>query len=152
MNRFLRLISPLLIAIIVGYIFGLGMFNQYNETLTVYNGNVEKIYFFQQGAYSSYESMIENTKLIENFVYLEEDDLYKVFISITSLDANKEKLLTYYDNLNIEVIVKEYKINDEEFLTQLNNYDQTLLIIFDNDMINTVIKQTLNAYKESSEN
>lgn len=152
MKRILKIFSPILIAIVVGYIFGIGMFNQYNDTLVAYNADVEKVYFFQQGAYSTYESMLESTKLIENFVYLEEDGLFKVFISITKLEENKEKLIDYYAKKEVDIIVKEYKLNDSEFLTKLNNFDQSLLILNDTNAIETIIKQVLNVYKESSEN
>lgn len=151
MKKLIKLVSPLCVAIVVGYLFGFIMFEQYNDALEVYSSDLEKVYFIQSGVYSTYESMISNTKLLENYIFLENDNMFYVFVSITKLEENKDKLVQFYKNQNIDVLVKEYNINNMLFLDKLNNYDQELLTVQDNNSIEDIIKKVLTEYKESSE-
>lgn len=146
----MKKIFPVISAIIIGLSLAKFMFNQYNydgNLSTVFN-NGTKVYFIQQGVYSSYESMQTSLASFSYYIYSLENDKYYVYVAITRSEENVEKLKGYYSTLGYSIYVKELNINNIEFLNLLDQYDTLLSKTQENSVIEAITIQALTKYEE----
>ena len=96
-----------LIALIIGFFLSNFFLTQYDDFDGIkVSGTGENLYFIQYGVFSSLESLEENTISLQNYVYNKQDNLYYVYVGITKLEENAEKIVNYYKNLGYETIIK----------------------------------------------
>lgn len=146
-----KFIFPLVLAIGIGFVYGKLMFNQYDSASsikTVFNDKSEKLYFIQQGVYSSKESMEKNTTNFPYYIYDLIDNQYHVYIGITKLAENAEKLKEYFEKKGYIIYVKELNVNNQEFLDSIDSYDELLSKTNDGKAIETILNQVLVKYEE----
>ncbi len=138
-----------IIALIVGFFLSNFFLKQYDdfEGIKVANKG-ETLYFIQYGVFSTLESLEENTISLQNYVYNKQDNLYYVYVGITNLKENAEKIVNYYKNIGNETIIKEYGITNKNFLGLLENYDTVLKNTNDETAISSIINQVLVKYEE----
>lgn len=137
-----RSIIPIFLSIICGFICGKVVYKIYlGNSDIAYNGKL--IYLIQIGAYSSYDNMRANT-IGYNYVYYEEDELFKTIIGITKKEENIEKIKKLYDK---EVIVNKYYISDQKLNNKIIEYDNNLSKETDEEKIKKIITEMLNLYK-----
>jgi len=133
---------PIFLSIICGAVCGRLVYKIYlGDTGVAFDGNL--IYLIQSGEYSSYDNMRANT-IGYDYVYYEEDDLYKTVIGVTKNENNIEKIKNAYEG---EVIVNEYYTEDEILNNQLNEYDNLLIRESDSEKKKEIIIDMLNLYK-----
>lgn len=137
-----KAIIPIFLSIICGFLCGRMVYKIYlgNNDLS-YDKNL--IYLIQSGAYSTYDNMRANT-IGNNYVYYQEDELYKTIIGITKNKKNIEKIKKIYDG---EVIINEYYSNDQILNNKILEYDKQLLKEENNDKIKDIVLEVLNLYK-----
>lgn len=145
-NQTKKVVIPVFISIICGAICGKIVYNIYDENDTFLVNNT--MYLLQAGAYSSYDNMRANT-MGNNYVYYEDDGLYKAIIGITSSYDNIEKIKNAY---NGEVIVNEYYLNDIELSNKIYELDKELSKEEDSNNIKEIINSMLALYKEGNIN
>lgn len=141
----------IIISLLVGFLLANFLLKQYDSTINIiptFKQN-QTVYLVQQGVYSSIESMQENTKRINYYVYTLKDGYYYVYIGM-SLDSEIiKKIQNYYTDLKIETIIKTITMNNNDFITTLNQTDQILKETEDKDTIKEVINQILKKYEGS---
>ena len=138
-----------LLAIVVGFFLSSFFINQYdNYTGIKVSGLGENLYFIQYGVFSSVDSMESETIALENYVYNINEGMYYVYVGITSIDDNANKIVDYYKNLGYETIIKKYEISNTKFLDELTNYDNILKETDDKTVIASLINQILIKYEE----
>lgn len=137
-----KAIIPIFLSVICGCICGKLVYKIYlgNNDLS-YGGNL--IYLVQSGAYSSYDSMRANTTSYD-YVYYEEDDLFKTVIGVTKNEKNIEKIKRIF---NGDVIVSKYYIDDQKLNDKIIKFDNMLLEENDNNNIKEIVIEMLNLYK-----
>ena len=126
------------------------MLNQYDgkeKVEPVFNTG-EKVYFIQQGVYSSKESMETNVTDFAYYIYNIENDKYYVYIGATMDNKNITKLQGFYKDMGYDIYVKEVNITDEAFLQVLNQYDILLNKTTDKPTIKAICSQVLSKYEE----
>ena len=145
-----KYITTFIAALIIGLVIGRFILNQYT-----FEGRIvstfktqEKAYFIQQGVYSTKEIMEENTKSLPYYIYNINDNNYYFYVGITLENKNVEKIKGYYNDLGYTTYVKEFNINNEDFITVLKQYDLLLKESEDKEVIGTVCSQILNKYEE----
>ena len=138
-----------IIALVIGFFLSNFFLKQYEdfEGIKVANKG-ETLYFIQYGVFSTLESLEENTISLQNYVYNKQDNLYYVYVGITKLKENAEKIVNYYKNISNEIIIKEYAITNKNFLELLENYDTILKNTDDETAISSIINQVLVKYEE----
>ncbi len=139
-----------LAALIIGLVIGRFVLNQYTfegRIVSTFNTG-EKVYFIQQGVYSSRENMESGTKTLPYYIYNIEDNKYYVYIGITENNENADKIKGYYDDLGYITYVKEFNISNNDFMTVLRQYDSLLKESNDSEVIGTICSQVLNKYEE----
>lgn len=142
---------PTLCALITGVLLGRFVLNQYEfegKIIPTINTN-KQAYFIQQGVYSSKESMEKNTSSFPYYIYMQENDKYYVYIGITFLEENVDKIKGYYEQKGYTTYVKQININNNNnFITVLEQYDILLSETVDLEVVGTVCSQVLNKYEE----
>lgn len=136
-------------ALVIGFFLCNFFLKQYNgyDGIKV-SGTGEKLYFIQYGVFSSLESLEENTISLQNYVYNEKDNLYYVYVGITRLKENADKIVNYYNSLGYDAIIKEFDITNKKFLNLLINYDEVLKNTTDSTALSSIINQVLAKYEE----
>ena len=145
-NQTKKVVIPVFISILCGAVCGKIVYNIYAENDTLFDNNT--MYLLQAGAYSSYDNMRANT-MGNNYVYYEDDGLYKAIIGITSSYDNIEKIKNSY---NGEVIVNEYYLNDVELSNKIYELDKKLNKEENTDNIREIINSMLELYKKENIN
>lgn len=145
-----KYIFPIFLSIVVGFFTTKFMFDQYSnkEILTPVFNQGENLYFIQQGVYSSVDSIKENLKNFNNYIYTIINSKYYVFIGITKNQEIVNKMQEFYKDNGYVTYVKEFKVRNKEFLMVVDNYDAVLKETNDEEVIKTVINQTIAKYKE----
>lgn len=149
MIKLKKYIKSLFISLIIGLFLSnifLRQYNDYKGIKVSSNGNI--LYFIQYGVYSSQNSMEENTISIQNYVYNVDKDKYYVYVGITALEENKNKIIDYYKSKGYETIAKEYTSNNSNFQKKLLTYDEVLKSTTDETTISSIINQVLETYEE----
>lgn len=143
-----KIIMPTIISLMIGSYLGYLIFNQYkNNTIETAFNEETKIYFLQQGVYSSIESINENTKLISDYIYFKDDEQYRVYVGITTNNDNANKIKQIFNNKNYDIYIKEMSISDEAFVEKLKQYDELIKATTDEAVILGIVKQILNEYE-----
>ena len=146
----LKTYLPLLLCITVGFFMGKLMFSQYDDKqgLKLVSNTSEKVFFIQQGVYSSKESMEENTSHLTYYIYTFDNDRYYVYVAITKNEENLNKLKEYFESLGYNIYVKEFYISNESFITVLDQYEIMLKETNDSKTIGAICSQVLSKYEE----
>ena len=145
-----KYIYSIFLAIIVGLAFGRLMLSQYqnpNNIIPVLS-NSFKAYFLELGSYNTEEDMKENTVSFPYYIYMLKEGKYYVYIGITRNDDNLNKIKGYYEEKGYLLTVREYKVENEAFLTVLEQYDTLLGESNDLSIIDGVCSQILTKYEE----
>jgi galactitol-specific phosphotransferase system IIB component len=138
--------------VLIGLILGKIMFDQYDKTELASTITQEKAYFFQVGVYSNLENMENATKTMDNYAYINQDDKYYVFLAITKNEQNKEKLKNYFQDLSIDIYIKEIVLDDIALSQNIDQYDILLNQAKTNDEIKSINKSVLATYEELKKN
>jgi uncharacterized protein YneF (UPF0154 family) len=145
-----KYLVPVTFALVAGLVMGMFLLKQYdgiNLVNPIFNEN-EKLYFIQQGVYSSKESMENNVTNQINYIYEVIDNKYYAYIGITKSSENMEKLKDYFKDLGYSIYVKEYSIDNKAFNEILGQYDNLLNATTDKATIKSICSQVLAKYEE----
>lgn len=132
---------------------GLGIF------CTFYIFNKEQIYAkeeylvfaFQVGAYKDYDNAKNFSKTLPSSIIVQEDNLYKIYISIYKDIDIVNKMLVYFENNNINIYLKSLNVN-KKYYNILSNYEEIIKNSDNIDLYNSVNQSILNLYIESINN
>lgn len=143
-----KIIMPIIASVLVGFVMGKFMFNQYDSGVALTSNLVEKesLYFLQQGVYSSIDSMNQNTSSLPYYIYTEEDNKFYVYVGITK--DNLEKVKGYYQDKGYDIYIKTIEVSNEAFLEVFNQYEQLLKNTTDENAISAIISGVLAKYEE----
>lgn len=145
-----KYIFPIFLSLLVGILTTKFMFNQYTDKQTlksVFNDG-ENLFFIQQGIYSSVESIKQNVKGFNNYIYTLLNDKYYVFIAITKSEDVMKKIQDFYKQKGYITYVKEFSVKNSDFLSIIENYDTVLLETDDDIVIENIINKVIEKYKE----
>ena len=130
-------ILTFIIALIIGFFlcnFFIKQYDDYNGIKVVNSGY--ELYFIEYGVYDSIDSMEKATINLENYIYNEKDNKYYVYIGVTELLDNANRIVEHYKNLGYETSIKKFgdiglsspksiffNINIEDYFAFLNFID-----------------------------
>ena len=139
----------ILLAGISGIILGRLTFDKY-ENLTVENTIKldNGVYMLKYGIYDSFDLMINDMSSIERFVYIKENEKYKVYIAISKSMDNINKIKKIYDNKNNNLEIEQVNIDNNEFILNLDEYEKLLDACEDEKSILIVVNQILSCYEK----
>lgn len=135
------------VAILFGGLCGKILYQKYEDTSLVFHEE-EKVYFLQEGVYSSEDSLNRNTKDISPKLVTKENNQYYVYVGISKSKDGIEKIKDIYEEKGYTTYQKEKNVTDESFLTNLSQYDILLDSAKTSDDILTIQEVVLSNYEE----
>ena len=143
-----KYLKTFILALIVGFFLGYMCIKQYKDKSTIkVSSNVNTLYFIQYGVFSSKENMEENTINLQNYIYNINEDLYYVYVGITKNKDNAEKISMYYQDLGYSTIIKEYDVNNKDFIKEIESLDDVLINTEDSIVIGSIASKSLEKYE-----
>ena len=147
-NKFLRsVVIPLLIAAVLGF-YGAKIVYGFNKVKTSVSSLSHNAYAIQYGVYTSADTLKKTISDIDNYVVSMEDGKYYIYIGFTTDSKNLSKIRNVYDDLGIDIYVKEVFINNDEFIKNLEQFDILLDNVSSNDDILSITGAILSSYDE----
>lgn len=136
-------IAILLLGLVVGgkiYATNLSLANVFADGTTYY--------FIQEGSYTSKTILEENTKNLNVKLVNEENSKYYVYLGITKSETIAKKLKSLYEEDGYQIYIKEVKLNNPEFESNVTQFDLLLNSATTKDEILTIEEVVLASYEE----
>lgn len=138
-------------AIILGYLFSNLMFNEYNKKIDSVFAVSTKAYFLYYKQYPNLDAMADDTKSLSEYLYIYEQNKYKVYLSISKNKNNIKKVQRIFTKMQINTSVTERIIFSTEFINAINQYDALMNSIDDEKTILNINQKILTNYKQMEE-
>lgn len=140
-----------IIILIVGIIIGNKINIATNSLKNVFKED-ELYYFLQEGVYSSKQILEENTNKLNFKIVEEQDSKYYVYLGITRSSSIASKLKEIYENKGYNIYIKEINLNNQEFKSNLEQFDLLINSAQNEEEILTIEEVVLANYEEIIKN
>ena len=140
----IKALVQILFAILVGFLFGRVIFDNYSKKSVLAFNEGEKVYLVKLASYDSLEE-IENSK---SLLVLSNDSSYNLYAGITKQKDNANKIISYYKDSYKDITIDTLYVNDLKFLTELKEYDKLVSIVNKKDDLISIESIILANYKE----
>ena len=140
----IKALVPIFFSILVGFLFGRVIFDNYSKKSVLAFNEGEKVYLVKLASYDSLEE-IENSK---SLLVLSNDSSYNLYAGITKQKDNANKIISYYKDSYKDITIDTLYINDLKFLTELKEYDKLVSIVTKKDDLISIESIILANYKE----
>lgn len=140
----IKALVPIFFSILVGFLFGRVIFDNYSKKSVLAFNEGEKVYLVKLASYDSLEE-IENSK---SLLVLSNDSSYNLYAGITKQKDNANKIINYYKDSYKDITIDTLYINDLKFLTELKEYDKLVSIVNKKDDLISIESIILANYKE----
>ncbi len=134
------------IAILSGLIMGNIFYRQYEKEQHL--DNDYNSYLLQLGVYDSKEEMDIALKKVENYMVVEKDNKFYVYLGISTKKNNAEKVADVFSKEDIDVSIKKTVIDDIEFISNLEQFDILLDNASSSEDIKSINEVILSSYEE----
>lgn len=143
----MNIVVPIICAILLGYLCASFIFNQYGVGSLVFNedGN---IYYLQCGAYTTKEASNKEIKGVEEKITVKEGEKYYSYIGMTTSNKIAKTIQDMYKEKGIDIYIKSSYLENDDFISQLNQYDVLLEASKNIDEVNSVLKTVLATFDE----
>lgn len=140
----IKVLVPIFFSILVGFLFGRVIFDNYSKKSVLAFNEGEKVYLVKLASYDSLEE-IENSK---SLLVLSNDSSYNLYAGITKQKDNANKIISYYKDSYKDITIDTLYVNDLKFLTELKEYDKLVSIVTKKDDLISIESIILANYKE----
>ena len=140
----INFLISILCALLLGGLCASFIFNQYKDNETVF-GLSNSIYFLQYGVYTD----INKADIkVDDYIDLEEEGKHYIYVGMTTDIENAEKIKNNYKEKGIELYIKQNYVSNNEFVSELSQYDILLSSCKTDDELNSVLSTILSSYEE----
>ncbi len=137
-----RFLLSVIAVILLTFILANMVYDRYQNTY-VEDSN---FYYLQQGVYTDQKS-IDN--IAASYITIQEEDKYYTYLGMTTDREIAEKIKKMYEKEGIPVYIKGGKTSNQEFLTELEQYDVLLKATEDYQETKTILETILSTYEET---
>ena len=140
---------PIIMAIVIGIIFGNIIFNSYEEEAVMSNDG--SIYILQYGAYTNESVLKENIKTLANDSYIVDKvlDTYYVYFGVTTNYYNALNIVKLYEDKGIFLYIKENYLGKTNLINKLKTLDSLIKNESNNEMVLNYAKESLTIYQNN---
>lgn len=143
-------VLSILFAIIFGLLIGKGIINKYdNNSIVAAKTFDNEVYAILYGSYNSLKEVDENTRELDKYIYIEEGNLYYVYLALTKTKENAVKFKNVYKDLNNKVSIVKISIDNNEFILNLEEYEKLLNETTDKNSLIIIENQILACYLDT---
>ena len=140
-------ILSILFAIIIGLLIGKVIISKYdNNTIITAKTFDNEVYAIFYGSYNSLKEVDENTKEVDKYIYIEETNVYYVYLALTKSRENAIKFKDIYKHLSNKVSIVKINIDNNEFILNLEEYEKLLSETNDKNSLMIIENQILACY------
>lgn len=143
----MNIVVPIICAVLLGYLCASFIFNQYGVNSLVFHDN-GNIYYLQCGAFTTQEESKKNIKGIEEKITVKEGEKYYSYIGMTTNSEIAKNIQKMYQERGIDIYIKNGYIENDDFISQLNQYDVLLEASKNIEEVNSVLKTVLATFDE----
>ncbi len=133
--------------LLVGLILGTKIYSARTSLSTTF-GEGTTYYFLQEGVYTSKEIMEENTKKLNQKAIDYNNDKYYVYVGITKEASLAKKIKELYENENYQIYIKEVRLSNEEFDSNVTQFDLLMNSASTKEELLTIMEVVLANYEE----
>ena len=139
----------ILLALISGALLGKFTFDRY-ENIDIKNviSYDNYVYMLKYGKYDNFDEMKDKVIDVDRYIYIENNDRLTAYVAIAKTKENINKIKNIYTNKNINLEIVKEKIDNEEFIQNLNEYEKLLSASLDEKSLLIIEKQILSCYEE----
>ena len=137
--------SPLTIAIVLGFISAQIVYSTYRNNLSSSSYNA---YLLQIASFENVDSISSDMKDNADYLIVNENNMYNVYVGITTDLSNANKIKNIYEKKDIEVYIKPTVINNIEFVSNLEQYDLLISEVENEDNLISISDVVLSSYEE----
>lgn len=134
--------------ILLGIVVGTILRGEYQEEILDVFGTGKNYYFLQEGVYSTEENLEENIKNLDAKLIIEEEGKYYVYLGITQVKENAEKIKKIYEKDGYQIYIKERNISNEEFYNNVSQFDLLIQSTDNSEEILAIEEVVLANYEE----
>lgn len=135
------------IFLIVGLLLGNKLSTAKNSITDVFSEG-KTYYFLQEGVYTSKEIMEENTKNMNIKAVDFKNSKYYVYVGITKEEKIAKKIKKLYEEEGYQIYIKEVRLSNEEFDSNVTQFDLLINSTNSKDEILTITEVVLANYEE----
>ena len=141
-----KFIFSLIIAIASGTVLGHTLFEKFKEEeQTVFNYKTP-VYFLREGVYDNLDYALESANKFATKIIVKDKAKYYLYLAISKNEDNLAMIKKIYNNNNL--VVETKNINNESFLTVLDQMENLLKKTSNNEEKLTIEKVILANYEE----
>ena len=134
--------------ILLGIVVGTILRGEYQEEILDVFGTRKNYYFLQEGVYATEENLEENIKNLDAKLIIEEEGKYYVYLGITQVKENAEKIKKIYEKDGYQIYIKERNISNEEFYNNVSQFDLLIQSTDNSEEILAIEEVVLANYEE----
>lgn len=108
---------------------------------------IEEVYFLQEGT-STTDNKLQKENKKYDYIVENINDRYYVYVGITTNLSNASRIKKIYDNKKINTYIRKRNIENEEFYSNLEQYDILLSGVENEKDILSINKVILSSYEE----
>ena len=136
---------PLTIAIVLGFVSAQIVYSTYRNNLSSSSYNA---YLLQIASFENVDSISSDMKNNTDYLIVNENNMYNVYVGITTDLSNANKIKNIYEKKDIEVYIKPTVINNIEFVSNLEQYDLLISEVENDDNLISISDVVLSSYEE----
>lgn len=140
-----KYILTIVMAILVGVIFGLWYFKDVKEEVASALSISSTANAFQVGVYQNYDNAVKEQAKYDYATIIPDGEFYRVYIGLSKEGIETELLKEYFDNKGYYYYIKKVVIPDS-FIDSFKNYQEVLMNTDEIDLMN---KKILEEYSKS---
>ena len=133
------------IAIVLGFISAQIVYSTYRNNLSSSSYNA---YLLQIASFENVDSISSDMKDNADYLIVNENNMYNVYVGITTDLSNANKIKNIYGKKDIEVYIKPTVINNIEFVSNLEQYDLLISEVENEDNLISISDVVLSSYEE----
>lgn len=140
----------IIFGLIIGFFLSKTFINEYDgyKNIKTVSSTGTNAYFIKYGSFNTLDELEKKTISLTNYVFIEKDGKFDVYIGITTKEDIKDKLIKYFKGLNYDVSYDEFFITNKEYIEYLLNADKLLENTNDLSVLGEVCSQILSKYEE----
>lgn len=104
------------------------------------------------GSYKTVDDMTNKITNIDRYVYITDENKTTAYISISKTKENLNKIKKIYDAKKIKTTIAKVKIDNDEFIQNLNEYEKLLSATDDEASLLIIERQILSCYESVVQN
>lgn len=143
----MNIVVPIICAILLGYLCASFIFNQYGVNSLVFNEN-GNVYYLQCGAYTTEEASQKEINGIDEKITVKEGEKYYSYIGMTTSNEIAKNIQDMYKEKGVDIYIKNDYLENDDFISQLNQYDILLEASKNIEEVNSVLKTVLATFDE----